>query len=151
MSRVFGLVVLLLILGSGSLTLAGPKEDVAAATRAWADAMTSHDIDRVLALYDSEAVLWGTRSPTLRDAPATLREYFNILRTVPPSYKAVLGEQRIRIYGDIAINTGTYTFSEVRDGKEITRPARFSFVYRNRDGRWLIVDHHSSAVPAPPK
>jgi hypothetical protein len=30
-------------------------------------------------------------------------------------------------------------------------PARFSFVYRNRDGRWLIVDHHSSAIPAPPQ
>ena len=151
MNRIVGLVVSLLILGSASLTLADPKEDVGAATQAWADAMTSHDIDRVLALYDSEAVLWGTRSPTLRDTPPALREYFNILRTVPPSYKAVLGEQRIRIYGDIAINTGTYTFSEVRDGKEINRPARFSFVYRNRGGRWLIVDHHSSAVPAPPK
>jgi uncharacterized protein (TIGR02246 family) len=145
------LVVWLLILGSPSLTMAGPKEDVAAATQAWADAMTSHDVDRVLALYDSEAVLWGTRSPTLRDTPAALREYFNILRTVPPSYKAALGEQRIRIYGDMAISTGTYTFSEVRDGNEIPRPARFSFVYRNRDGRWLIVDHHSSAVPEPPK
>ena len=150
MKRIVGLVVSLLILGSPSLTLAASKEDVAAATQAWADAMTSHDIDRVLALYDSEAVLWGTRSPTLRDTPPALREYFNILRTVPPSYKAVLGEQRIRIYGDIAINTGTYTFSEVRDGKEIVRPARFSFVYRNSGGRWLIVDHHSSAVPAPP-
>ena len=151
MTLAIHLAVWLLILGSSSLTMAGPKEDVAAAAQAWADAMTSHDVDRVLALYDSEAVLWGTRSPTLRDTRAALREYFNILRTVPPSYKAVLGEQRVRIYGDIAINTGTYTFSEVRDGKEISRPARFSFVYRNRDGRWLIVDHHSSAVPEPPK
>jgi uncharacterized protein (TIGR02246 family) len=151
MNRIVGLVVSFLLLGSPSLTLAGPKDDVATATQAWIAGMTSHDVERVVALYDSEAVLWGTRSPTLRDTPATVREYFNILRTVPPSYKAVLGEQRIRVYGDIAINTGTYTFSEVRDGKEITRPARFSFVYRNRDGRWLIVDHHSSAVPAPPK
>ena len=151
MTLVTHVVVWLLILGSPSLTLADPKEDVAAATQAWADAMTSHDVDRVLALYDSEAVLWGTRSPTLRDSPAALRDYFNILRTVPSSYKAVLGEQRVRIYGDMAINSGTYTFSEVRDGKEITRPARFSFVYRNRNGRWLIVDHHSSAVPEPPK
>jgi uncharacterized protein (TIGR02246 family) len=126
------------------------RNEVAAATQAWANAMTRHDIDGVLALYDPEAVLWGTRSPTLRADPARLREYFNVLRTVPPSYKAVLGEQRIRIYGDIAINSGSYTFSEVRDGKEIVRPARFSFVYRNRDGRWLIVDHHSSAVPANP-
>ena len=151
MNRTVGLVVSLLILGSPSVTLAGPKEDVAAASQAWIDAMTSHDAERVVALYDPEAVLWGTRSPTLRDNPGTVRDYFKILRTVPPSYKAVLGEQRIRVYGDIAINTGTYTFSEVRDGKQITRPARFSFVYRNRDGRWLIVDHHSSAVPAPPQ
>ena len=139
----------LLIPGSPSLGLAGPKEDVVAATQAWIDAMTSHDIERVVALYDPEAVLWGTRSSTLRDTPASVRDYFKILQTVPSSYKVVLGEQRIRIYGDIAINTGTYTFSEDREGKPVTRPARFSFVYRNRDGRWLIIDHHSSAVPAP--
>lgn len=151
MNRILGLVVSLLILVFSSLALAGPKEDVAAATQAWIDGMTSHDIERVLALYDSEAVLWGTRSPKLRDNPAAVREYFNILRTVPPSYKVVLDEQRIRIYGNIAINTGTYTFSEVRDGKEIVRPARYSFVYINRGGRWLIVDHHSSAVPAAPQ
>ena len=113
--------------------------------------MNSHEPERVVVLYDPEAVLWGTRSPTLRDNPATVREYFNILRTVPPSYKAVIGEQRIRVYGDTAINSGTYTFSEDRDGKSISRPARFSFVYRNRDGRRLIVDHHSSVVPAPPQ
>ena len=126
------------------------KGEIAAATQTWIHGMTRHDIESVVALYDEDAVLWGTRSATLRDKPATVREYFNILRTVPPSYKAVLDEQRIRIYGDMAINTGTYTFSEVRDGKEIVRPARYSFVYRHRNGRWLIVDHHSSAVPAQP-
>lgn len=138
----------------GCQTMQSPgvaRDEVAAATQAWINGMTRHDIEAVLSLYDSEAVLWGTRSATLRDNPTTVREYFNILRTVPPSYKVVLGEQRIRVYGDIAINTGTYTFSEVRDGKEIIRPARFSLVYKNRNGRWLIVDHHSSAVPAAPK
>jgi hypothetical protein len=39
----------------------------------------------------------------------------------------------------------------MRDGKPATIAARFSFVYRQRDGRWMIVDHHSSAVPAPPQ
>src|SRR5882762_9413501 len=91
----------------------------------------------------------GARGPPHSVTPLpTVRDYFKVLQTVPSSYKVVLGEQRIRIYGDVAINTGTYTFSEDRDGKPITRPARFSLVYRNRDGRWLIVDHHSSAVPA---
>jgi len=31
----------------------------------------------------------------------------------------------------------------------LSRPAPFGFVYRVRDGRWHIVDHHSSVVPAP--
>jgi signal transduction histidine kinase len=97
------------------------------------------DLD--VAFGQLQGVAGDQRGPGLR----------HLLKTVPPSYKAVMGEQRIRIYGDIAINTGTHTFSEVRDGKPISRPARFSFVYRNRDGRWLIVDHHSSAVPAPPQ
>ena len=148
MNGILGMLASLLILGAPSLALAGPKEDVGAATQAWIDGMNSHNAERVVALYDSEAVLWGTRSSTLRDTPATVRDYFKILQTVPSSYKVVLAEQRIRIYGDIAINTGTYTFSEDREGKPITRPARFSFVYKNRDGRWLIIDHHSSAVPA---
>lgn len=113
--------------------------------------MSTRDPDRVLPLYDTEAVLWGTRSPKLRDTPALVGEYFSNLRTVPPSYKATLGEQRIRVFGDIAVNTGTYTFSKQHDGKEIVRPARFSFVFRKRHGRWLIVDHHSSAIPGPPR
>jgi uncharacterized protein (TIGR02246 family) len=149
MSRVLALIMLVLSLGSSSLVLAGPKEDVAAATQGWIDAMNSHDPERVVALYDPEAVLWGTISPTLRDNPAAIRDYFKRLSTVPPEYKVLLGEQRIRVFGDIAANTGTYDFSSVRDGKPTNRPARFSFVYRNRDGRWLIVDHHSSDVPAP--
>ena len=34
---------------SPSVVLAGDKEDVATATRSWADAMTTHDADRVTA------------------------------------------------------------------------------------------------------
>jgi uncharacterized protein (TIGR02246 family) len=147
-ATIFVSVVLL-----GGCNTMQPSEDakaqVAATTQAWADAMSRHDIDRVLALYDPQAVLWGTRSPTLRDSPETVRAYFNILKTVPPSYKAVIGQQRIRVFGDMAVDSGTYTFSETHDGKEIVRPARFSMVFKNDHGNWRIIDHHSSAVPAP--
>jgi len=127
---------------------AASEEEIAAVTHAWIDAMNSHDPGKVTALYAADAVLWGTRSATLRDNPDAIREYFNALRSADPSYKVVLGEQHIRVYDDIAINTGSYSFSEIRDGKEVVRPSRFTFVYRNHDGRWLIVEHHSSAVPS---
>jgi len=144
------LLTSLLILRLPIAAPAGLKEDVTAATQAWIDAVNSHDPERVVVLYDPEAVLWGTVSPTIRDSPAAIRGYFQTLRTSPPEYKVVIGEQRVRVYGDTAINSGTYTLLSVavRDGKPINIAARFSFVYRNRDGRWLIVDHHSSTVPA---
>lgn len=144
------------VLLTACATGAGPGSDAkqqgAAATQAWIDAMGSHDQERVVALYAPDAVLWGTTSPTIRANPASIREYFNFLRTAPPYYKGVLGEQRIRVYDDVAINTGTYTFvgpAVDAAGIPVSRPARLSFVYRYQDGRWLIVDHHSSAVPAP--
>jgi hypothetical protein len=134
MKRILALFAAAVILSVPAAVLAGPKEEVAAATQAWVAAMNSRSPERVVPLYDAEAVLWGTRSPELRDTPAAVRDYFAFLRSADPSYRVDLGEQRIRVYGDIAVNSGTYTFSEVRDGKPTTRPARFSFVYRHVTG-----------------
>jgi uncharacterized protein (TIGR02246 family) len=150
MKHLLLLVTALVLLGVPALAPAGPKEDVAAATQAWIDAFNSHDPARVVALYDPEAVFWGTVSPTLRDTPDAIRDYFKGLPD-QLQLKIELGEQRIRVYGDMAINTGSYTVSNVREGQPVTTPARFSFTYRQRDGRWMIVDHHSSAVPSPPQ
>jgi uncharacterized protein (TIGR02246 family) len=143
-------VASLLVLGAPALAPAGPKEDVAAATQAWADAFNSRDPERVLALYDPEAVLWGTVSPTLRDTPAAIRDYFKGMPS-QPQFRVTLGDHRIRVYGPVAINTGSYTFSNVRDGQPVTFPARFSLTFQQRDGRWMIVDHHSSSMPSPPR
>jgi len=43
------------------------------------------------------------------------------------------------------------TFSYTNDGETKTLPARYSFACVKNGGRWLIVDHHSSAMPPLPK
>ena len=122
-------------------------EGVKGATQAWADAFNSRVLDKILAHYAEEAVFWGTVSPTLRDEPSEVRDYFI---PIGPEARVLIGEQRPRVFSDIAVNTGSYTFTLVSDGKKETVAARFSFVYkRDANGTWLIVDHHSSAVPAP--
>ncbi len=130
---------------------AGDKDDVAAATAKWAETFTNDDPGPILALYDQEAVLWGTLSPTRRDDPAAIRDYFVKAFAALPQHKVTFGDQLIRVYGNTAINTGYYTFSFVKDGQAKTLPARYSFTYVKRNGNWMIVDHHSSEVPAPPK
>jgi uncharacterized protein (TIGR02246 family) len=130
---------------------AGPKEDVTAATFAWGHALGEDDPDKVLPLYSDDAVLWGTLSPTVRADRATLRDYFVTAFKVLPGLKVAFGDQLVRVYGDTAINTGYYTFSYAKDGETKTLPARYSFTYVKNSDRWLIVDHHSSAMPPAPK
>ena len=67
-----------------------------------------------------------------------------------PQAKVALGEQLIRVYGNTAINRGYYTFSYAKDGETKTIPARYSFTYVKDGDRWMIADHHSSALPAAP-
>src|SRR6516165_883402 len=130
---------------------AGPKEDVAAATAKWGETLGQDDPDKVLELYATDAVLWGTLSPTVRSNRAALRDYFVMAFKVLPGLKVTFGEQLIRVYGDTAVNTGYYTFSYVKDGEAKTLPARYSFTFVKDGGNWMIVDHHSSAMPPPPQ
>src|SRR6266568_7292784 len=60
MKRILATLASLRILVLPSLALAGPQEDVSVATQTWIDGMNSHSAERVVALYDAEAVLWGT-------------------------------------------------------------------------------------------
>jgi uncharacterized protein (TIGR02246 family) len=135
----------------GGFALAGPKEDVSAAALKWAGALGENDPDKVLPFYAKDAFLWGTISPTVRSTPAALREYFVGAFKALPGLKVTFGEQLIRVYGDTAVNTGYYTFSFVRDGEPRTLPARYSFTYVKQGENWVIVDHHSSGMPQPPK
>jgi len=144
------LVGLLLVGVIASTAGTGDKDEVAAATAKWAEAFSDEKPDRVLALYDKEAVLWGTLSPKRRDTPELIRDYFVTAFGALPGHKVSFGDQLIRVYGNTAINTGYYTFSYTKNGEAKTLPARYSMVFLKRDGQWMIVDHHSSAMPAPP-
>ena len=145
----FVLTITLFLVATGAS--AGPKEDVAAATMKWGETLGQNNPDTVLALYAPDAVLWGTLSPTVRADRAGLRDYFVTAFKVLPNLKVAFGEQLIRVYGNSAVNTGYYTFSFVKDGENKTLPARYSFTFVKDGENWMIVDHHSSAMPPPPR
>ena len=130
---------------------AGQKEDVAAATAKWGQTLGENDPDKIVLLYATNGVLWGTLSPTVRSDRAALRDYFVTAFKVLPGLKVTFGDQLIRVYGDTAVNTGYYTFAYVKDGEARTLPARYSFTFVKEGGNWMIVDHHSSAMPVPPR
>jgi len=121
----------------------GPREQVAAATAAWVDAFNSRDASRVASLYDAEAALTDAAEATPRVGAAAIADYYKA-NARRGTQRAALGERSIRVFGDTAIDSGTLTFFEMRNGQATTTPARYSLTYRNRGGKWLIVDHQSS-------
>ena len=108
---------------------AGPKEDVAAGTAKWGEIVAQNDPEEIITLYATDAVLWGTLSPTVRADRAALRNYFVGAFKTLPGLKVSFGNQLIRVYDNTAVNTGYYTFSYSKDGKPKTFPARYSFVF----------------------
>ena len=127
----------------------GDRDGVATAAHNWQQAIAADDPDKVVPLYAGDAVLWGTLSPAVRADPGAVRDYFVAAFKVLPGLKVSFGDQHIRLYGDTAVNTGDYTFSYLKDGQPKSLPARYSFTYVKRGDAWLIVDHHSSALPQP--
>ena len=122
-------------------------QDIESLFEEWSEALQSGAASRVTDLYAVNAVLVPTLSNQVRVGHAEIRDYFQGFLARQPSGARVERGQ-IRVYGDIAINSGTYVFEFSPAGEEgYSLRARFSFVYHWCGDRWLIVEHHSSAMP----
>lgn len=120
------------------------RDQITAATAAWAEAFNSRDPARMSALYDAEAVLTDAGEARPRIGGAAIGDYYqNVTRR--PTQRVALGERNVRVLGDTAIDSGTLTYFEMRDGNATTTPGRYSVTYQRCGGKWLIVDHHLSA------
>jgi uncharacterized protein (TIGR02246 family) len=153
MHATFLLVLASAVLLTACQSLQRPEDartEVGAATQRWITAFNECNSTKAAALYDTTAVLWGTVSTSIITTAPEVTQYFQRVCAATPQPKVALSEQHVRVYGDLALNSGTYTFTVFPAGQARQFPARFSFTYRKHAGEWLIVDHHSSALPAPP-
>ena len=112
----------------------------------WNKALQTGDPDKVVACYDLEAILLPTVSAKVRHNHDEIRDYFVHFLSKEPHGRII--EQNIRICDNIAVNSGLYTFSLMEDGGHTDVPARFTFVYQKYEDGWLIIEHHSSILPA---
>ncbi len=123
------------------------QRSVLATMDKWIEAVTTADPATVAGLYADEAVFWGTVSPFMRTTPEGTLDYFEHFMKLE-HLNAVYHNPKVRVFGEVAVNSGYYTFFHEADGKMKSIPARYTFVYRrDAGGEWKIIDHHSSAVP----
>ncbi len=144
-------LVAFLLSATPALAQATPEE----ALQAWATAYAAMDGEKSAAVYAPDARLWGTASRAQTVGRDAIRDYFNAGRQNLKSRVVTIGDHATRIFGNAAVASGHYSFENTRaDGSSTTRAARFSMAIVNQNGRWVIVDHHSSVLPeapAPPR
>lgn len=108
----------------------------------WNNALQTGEAKNVAVLYETNGILLPTVSNKVRHNHEEIEDYF--VHFVAKGPVGRINESNIRTFGDVAINSGVYTFA-FKDGSEV--PARFTFVYRWNGQRWMIVEHHSSQMP----
>lgn len=145
-------VFLLALLIAGCATTAPttvpdtPEKEVLAATDSWRAAYDSCDPTRISATYGKGAVFRGSTMNSIAASPEAIAEYFKDLAD-RPNARVVFTEQHVRVFGDVALNSGAYTFRDSRDGEEIINPSHFSMVFHRQGGAWVLLHHHSSREP----
>ena len=108
----------------------------------WNNALQTGEPKNVASLYEENAILLPTVSNKVRHNHEEIEDYFVHFLAKGPVGK--IDEANVRIYGDLAINSGIYTF-DCADGDVVT--ARFTYVYRKNGENWKIIEHHSSQMP----
>lgn len=119
------------------------RETIAALFDRWNDTLKSGDPKQVVANYAEESILLPTVSNTPRLTLAEKEDYFVHFLKSQPSGEIDL--RQIQISGDLAVDSGLYTFTMGATGAVVK--ARYTFVYRWDGENWLIISHHSSGMP----
>jgi uncharacterized protein (TIGR02246 family) len=118
----------------------------------WNRALATKNPDTVVANYAPDATLLPTVKNGPLIGPAAIRSYF--VHFLEKSPQGTIDQRIVHIGCNIAYDIGLYTFELDGDQPSSTRTrvgARYTFIYAPEGGKWLIVHHHSSALPESPK
>ena len=150
MRRIAVLFASLFIAACATTAPADPPDkatkEILAATDAWRAAYDSRDAARITAMYGKGAVFWGTTMKAVATSPQSIADYFKDAASRPFA-RVVFTDQHVRVYGDVGFNSGAYTFTDKRDGKDVINPSRYTMVFQRQAETWVLVHHHSSRVP----
>ena len=141
MHKLIAVISLVSVLFSMGPAKAGPTEDAAAVRAQWEQVYNSGDVDKFVALYTKDALLFGSTAQLFTGSEG-VRTYFTKL---PAGIQAKMRDQHaIAVGPNVLLSSGFADFT-LKDGTVL--PFRLTFAIVKVDGQWLIAQHHGSPVP----
>ncbi|QDM17263.1 nuclear transport factor 2 family protein [Tardiphaga sp. vice352] len=139
-------LALLISLASATTAAAGAADEANAVIDQWSAKYSANDTAGLLDLYAADAVLLGTTSPVISEGRDAIKEYF---KDLPGSGRknTIVERRTIVLDQNAVVGTGFYRFARAAEN-DAPRPSRFTMVVVRREGRWMILHHHSSPLSA---
>ncbi|MCT7910549.1 DUF4440 domain-containing protein [Arcobacter lacus] len=114
----------------------------------WMQSVNNGNVEKLLSLYDKDAVLIPTFSNRLLNTPDKLKNYFEKLGS-REELSIALHEKTLiiqNLQNSISILSGIYNWRFAVDGELLNFEARFSYVIDLSKPN-PILHHHSSQIP----
>jgi ketosteroid isomerase-like protein len=118
------------------------EQEILDGAREWAEAMISNDPERIGAFMADDWVLVSERGVATKEYFLSFVQSGALTHT---SFEMV-GEPRIRIYGETAVVTARVTNTAIFNGEKYEADEFSTDVMIKRDGRWLGVLSHITAA-----
>ncbi|MBP0452783.1 SgcJ/EcaC family oxidoreductase [Kitasatospora sp. RG8] len=125
------------------------EREIAGLFDQWNAALQTGDPEKVADRYAPDAVLLPTASPKIRTNHAEIADYFEHFLQKKPRGEKIRSVINI-LDANSAVDAGLYRFhlTDPATGATKAVEARYTYEYEKRGGKWLIVNHHSSVLPA---
>ncbi|MFQ5947068.1 MAG: SgcJ/EcaC family oxidoreductase [Anaerolineae bacterium] len=151
MKRLTCLFALFLLVGIAPGAWAGAKEEIEQADRQFIQAFNEGNAEAVGTFYAEDAHLTPIVSPFRVEGREAIQVLYAGFFRAFPVHRVVIRQPSIRVYnGTTAVTSAYYTLTLInKAGKARRVHARASLTRVKLGGRWLIVNHHSSRLPAP--
>ncbi|GAA2230602.1 hypothetical protein GCM10010232_16170 [Streptomyces amakusaensis] len=125
------------------------EREIAALFGQWNAALLTGSPEKVADRYATDAVLLPTVSPDIRTDRTQIVDYFEHFLQKKPQGEKIRSVIHV-LDGNSAVDTGLYRFhlTDPKTSKTAPVVARYTYQYEKRGGKWLIINHHSSVLPA---
>jgi len=142
--------------GPGSAPASGPRGEPPPAVEAELRRVAGEEINRSFAANRVEALAPHLASEVTAFGPAdrrlvhggeTMLEGLRRAASAKTTHRWEESDWHAQLYGDVGVVTFLYEHDATRDGRRSTSRNRATYVFHRRDGRWLLVHDHTSAVP----
>jgi uncharacterized protein (TIGR02246 family) len=120
-------------------------DEIEGALSHWLNTLADGDAVQMSDLYLDNGILLGTVAPEILQGRLQIQEYFEMFLGKNPI--GSIDTFILQNFGDICVADGTYTFELDGEGGRQSVAARYTYVWKKENDKWMIATHHSSVNP----